>query len=156
MRPIRRPAHILATLVLAAAGLWHAAPAHADWVSVGQTPGLSLWWDRSSRVQDDYVWRVWEIQDMAAPDPEGVRSRQYVNEYDCKHRMHRIGRMSSYAGPMLTGRKLFEVDEFGYWRALPPGSLFERGFVLHCGPGTWKASDEKKAPWWAPFWPFGQ
>lgn len=153
---LHAPAPRIAALALACAGLLAPLSAHADWVPVGETPALSVLWDRSSRVKDDYVWRVWEIQDLKAPDPEGVRSRQYVNEYDCKHRMHRIGRMASFAGPMLTGKKLFDVEEFGYWRKIPAGSVFERGFVLHCGVELWKDdTSEKKAPWWAPFWPFG-
>ena len=123
----------LAALALAATGLLAPLAARADWVPVGDTPALSLLWDRSSRVQDDYVWRVWEIQDLKAADPEGVRSRQYVNEYDCKHRMHRIGRMESFAGPMLTGQQLFEVEDFGYWRHIPRRGLFALAYVIHCG-----------------------
>lgn len=132
------------------------APGESPWIALGVTPAMTLYWDRSSRVREDDVMKVWEIQDMQAPDPDGVRSRRYRNEYDCKHRMHRISEMTSYAGPMLTGAKLFDLDEEGVWRQMPRGSVFAQGLALHCGKlPPLPAEDEKeKAPWWAPFWPF--
>ena len=126
-----------------------------NWTRLVETQTMTFYVNRNAIEKDGDIRRIWEMQDLKAADPEGVRSRQYVNEYDCKHRMHRIGRMTSFAGPMLTGQKLFDVEEFGYWRKIPPASLFEKGFVLHCGAQPWQPGEEKKAPWWAPFWPFG-
>lgn len=126
----------------------------SPWVALGETPAMTLYWDRSSRVRDDDVLKVWEIQDMKAPDPDGVRSRIYRNEYDCKHRMHRITDMRSYAGPMLTGAKLFDLDEEGLWRTMPRNSVFAQGLALHCGKLPLLPAEEETAPWWAPFWPF--
>ncbi len=131
------------------------APGESPWARLGETLAMTTLWDRSSVTREGFVIRVWEIQDMKAPDPEGVMSRRYRAEYDCKHRMHRIGRMESFAGPMLTGQRLFEVDEMGYWRQAPKGSVFAQALSLHCGmlpPET--ESAKNKAPWWAPFWPF--
>ncbi len=130
------------------------APGESPWITLGETPAMTLYWDRSSRVREDYVMKVWEIQDMRAPDPDGVQSRRYRNEYDCKHSMHRITSMTSYAGPMLTGAKLFDVDEDGLWRQMPRTSVFAQGLALHCGKLPPLPSEEEKAPWWAPFWPF--
>lgn len=131
-------------------------PGESPWIALGETPAMTLYWDRSSRVREDYVMKVWEIQDMQAPDPDGVRSRRYRNEYDCKHRMHRISEMTSYAGPMLTGAKLFDIDEEGVWRQMPRNSVFAQGLALHCGklPPLPSDDEKEKAPWWAPFWPF--
>ncbi len=112
------------------------AAALADWVKVGETAAVALYMDRSSLRRTEDTWRVWEIQDLRAADPDGVRSRRYVNEYDCRNRMHRIGRMTSHAGPMLTGAQLFEVEEFGYWRTIPAAGLFTRAYTLHCGAGA--------------------
>lgn len=123
------------TLVMAHAGAQTpaAAPAATPWVKLGETSLLTLYMDQSTRSQvSEDVFRSWEIQDLKAPDPDGVRSRRYVNEYDCKHQMHRIGNVTSYSGPMLTGKKLFDVDDFGYWRKVPPKSPFALGFVIHC------------------------
>lgn len=129
-------------------------PGDSPWVALGETPAMTLYWDRSSRLRDDYVLKVWEIQDMKAPDPDGVQSRRYRNEYDCKHRMHRLTKMISYAGPMLTGAKLFELDDDGLWRKAPTNSIFAKGLALHCGKLAPLPPEEEKAPWWAPFWPF--
>ena len=130
------------------------APGESPWIVLGETPAMTLYWDRSSRVRDDDVMKVWEIQEMKAADPDGVRSRRYRNEYDCKHRMHRITAMTSYAGSMLTGAKLFDVDEDGRWRQMPRNSVFAQGLALHCGKLPPLPTEEEKAPWWAPFWPF--
>lgn len=117
-------------LTLGLAPLWCAA----SWVKLGQTPNLTLYLDRSSMQQvSETIHRAWELQDLAKPDPDGVRSRRFLNEYDCRYKMHRIGRMVSYSGPMLTGEKLFEVEDFGYWRDIPPKGLFALGYVAHCG-----------------------
>lgn len=129
-------------------------PGESPWIALGETPAMTLYWDRSSRVRDDQVLKVWEIQDMKAPDPDGVQSRRYRNEYDCKHRMYRLSAMTSYAGPMLTGAKLFELDDEGVWRQMPPNSVFAQGLALHCGKLPPLPAEEEKAPWWAPFWPF--
>ncbi len=130
------------------------APGESPWIVLGETPAMTLYWDRSSRVRDDEVMKVWEIQEMKAPDPDGVRSRRYLNEYDCKWRMHRITSMTSYAGSMLTGDKLFDVDEDGRWRQMPRNSVFAQGLALHCGKLPPLPAEAEKAPWWAPFWPF--
>lgn len=132
------------------------APGESPWARLGETLAMTTYWDRSTAQREGLVVRVWEIQDMKAADPDGVMSRQYRAEYDCKHAMHRIGNMVSYAGPMLTGKKLFDVDDMGYWRKAPPGSVFAQGLQLHCGNLLQQPAqaDVEKAPWWAPFWPF--
>ena len=130
------------------------APGESPWTVLGESLAMTLYWDRSSRVRDDDVMKVWEIQEMKAPDPDGVRSRRYRNEYDCKYSMYRITYLSSYTGSMLTGDKLFDVVEDGLWRYIPRGSVFAKGLALHCGKLPPLPTEEEKAPWWAPFWPF--
>ena len=58
--------------------------------------------------------------------------RRYRNEYDCQNKMYRISQVTSYAGPMLSGKKLFDINEEGYWRKIPPNGLFVLGYVAHC------------------------
>ncbi len=106
----------------------------SPWFKVGRTDNVTLYMDRNTMQQiDDNQWRAWELQDLKRPDPDGVRSRLYLNEYDCEHKMYRLGRMTSYSGPMLTGQKLFEVEDFGYWRHIPRRGLFALAYVIHCG-----------------------
>ncbi len=108
--------------------------AEPAWDKVGETPALTLYMDRSTLQREGAIRRVIEMQDLKSADPEGVLSRRYLNEYDCENKMHRIGRMTSYAGAMLSGKKLFDVSEMGYWRRIPVGGLFTLAYQLHC-PG---------------------
>jgi len=116
----------LAALLLAA------LPAHAAWTRIGKTETVTLYVNRDSVETEGEVRRMWEMQDLVAPDPDGVRSRRYLNEYDCKNKMYRISQVTSFAGPKLTGAKLFEVPDAGYWRKIPPNGLFVLGYVALC------------------------
>ncbi len=109
------------------------ALAWANWTKVGESELATLYMDRSTIQREENVVRVWELQDLRAPDADGVRSRRYQNEYDCKYQMYRIGNMTSYAGPMLTGQKLFDVETKGVWRKVGGLSPFTLSFVIHCG-----------------------
>ena len=102
------------------------------WEKLGETPVLTLYMDRSSVQREGTIRRVFEMQDLKVPDPDGVLSRRYVNEYDCDNQMHRIGRMTSWSGGALSGRKLFDVSDWGYWRKIPANGLFTVGFRLVC------------------------
>ncbi len=102
------------------------------WDRLGETEEVVLYLHRPSIAKEGNVQRVWEMQDLKKADKDGVMSRRYVNEYECKERMHRIGRVTSYAGPKLSGKKVFEVEEFGYWRKVPPDGLFAVVFIWLC------------------------
>lgn len=122
--------HLLAATALGLTPLVCAA----SWFKVGSTASVTLYMDRNTMQQiGERQWRAWEIQDLKSADPEGVRSRRYLAEYDCEHKMYRLGRMTSFAGPMLTGEKLFDVEDFGYWRDIPRRGLFALSYVIHCG-----------------------
>ncbi|MFM8548468.1 MAG: surface-adhesin E family protein [Betaproteobacteria bacterium] len=147
-RPSRRPAcrALPAALLLCMVGAFCLAPdtwaqpavpaapprAEPPWEKLGETPVLTLYMDRASIQREGAIRRVFEMQDLKAPDPEGVLSRRYVNEYDCDNQMHRIGRMTSWSGALLTGRKLFDVSDWGYWRKIPANGLFTLGFRMVC------------------------
>ena len=121
----------LASLALALAFAC-VAPAQAAWTRIGKTDTVTLYVNRDSVETEGDVRRMWEMQDLVAPDADGVRSRRYLNEYDCKNKMYRISQMTSFAGPKLTGAKLFEVPDPGYWRKIPPGGLFVLSYVALC------------------------
>jgi hypothetical protein len=114
--------------------LWAAlAPSTAlAWTRIGETEEVALFVNRNSIEKEDTIRRVWEMQDLKTPDAQGVRSRRYLNEYDCKYKMHRLGQMTSYAGPKMTGEKLFTVDEMGYWRKIPPNGPFVLTYIAVC------------------------
>ena len=102
------------------------------WTRLGETDQLALYVNRNSIERDGYIRRVWELQDLKQADPDGVMSRRYRNECDCQNKMYRISQVTSYAGPMLSGKKLFDINEEGYWRKIPPNGLFVLGYVAHC------------------------
>lgn len=102
------------------------------WTRIGETEEVTLYVNRNSIEKDDTVRRVWEMQDLKVPDAEGVRSRRYLNEYDCNYKMHRIGQMTSFAGPKMSGQKIATVDEMGYWRKIPPNGVFVLTYIAVC------------------------
>lgn len=102
------------------------------WTRIGETPEVTLYVNRNSIERVDTIRRVWEMQDLKAPDAEGVRSRRYLNEYDCNYKMHRMGQMTSFAGPKMTGEKVAVVNEMGYWRKIPPNGVFVLTYIAVC------------------------
>ena len=71
----------------------------------------------------------------------------YLNKYDERNRVvethtpnagwsymiyNRLGQMTSYAGPKMTGQKLFTVNEMGYWRKIPPYGVFTLTYIAVC------------------------
>lgn len=128
--PTRRALQLGAfSMAMLAGGLAWAA---SGWTRIGETADLTLYVNRQTIEKDDNVRRVWEMQDLKTPDADGVMSRRYINEYDCTYKMHRLGQVSSYAGPKLTGKNLFNVNEMGYWRKIPPNGVFVLTYVAVC------------------------
>lgn len=114
-------------------GLLSLAPTVAlAWTRIGETPEVTLYVNRNSIEKVDTVRRVWEMQDLKTPDAEGVRSRRYLNEYDCNYKMHRMGQMTSFSGPKMTGEKVATVNEMGYWRKIPPNGVFVLTYIAVC------------------------
>ena len=121
---------LVCALLLAAACC---SPAWAmGWTKMVETQTMTFYVNRNAIEKEGDVRRMWEMQDLKAPDQQGVMSRRYLNEYDCKEKMHRIGRMTSFSGPKLTGKPLFDVDEWGYWRKIPPDGVFVVSYVMLC------------------------
>jgi hypothetical protein len=102
------------------------------WTRLVETQTMTFYVNKNAIEHEGDVRRMWELQDLKAPDPEGVLSRRYLNEYDCREKMHRIGQMTSFAGRMGTGKALFEVADWGYWRKIPPDGVFVVSYVMLC------------------------
>jgi len=129
---LTRPHPLRALFLLMGLGLAQTLVHAQAWTRLGENEHLALFVNRHSVERDGNIRRVWEMQDLKQADPDGVLSRRYLNEYDCVNKMYRISQMTSYAGPKLSGKKLFEVNDPGYWRKIPPGGLFVLGYVAHC------------------------
>jgi len=122
----------LRSALLAAVWLSGASAQAMTWTKIGETPEVVLHVNRNAVEKDDEIRRVWEMQDMKIADPDGVMSRRYMNEYDCQYKMHRISQMDSFSGPGLSGKKLFTVEEPGYWKKIPPYGLFTLTYIWLC------------------------
>ena len=103
-----------------------------SWTRLVETQTMTFYVNKNAIEKDGDIRRIWEMQDLKAADPEGVMSRRYLNEYDCQEKMHRIGQMVSFSGPKLSGKPLFEVAEWGYWRKIPPDGVFVVSYVMLC------------------------
>lgn len=103
-----------------------------SWAKLGETESVAIYVDRNSIERIANGKRAWEMQDLKSPDSDGVLSRLYMNEFDCKLKLHRISQVTSYSGPKLSGRKITEITEAGYWRKIPTTGLFVVGYILHC------------------------
>jgi len=102
------------------------------WTRIGETADVTLYVNRNSIEKEEAVRRVWEMQDLRVADTDGVLSRRYLNEYDCNYKMHRMGQVTSYSGPKMTGQKIFTVNEMGYWRKIPPNGVFVLTYIAVC------------------------
>ena len=118
----------MALLALSAMG----PQAAMAWTRIGETPEVALFVNRNSIEKVDRIRKVWEMQDLKTADADGVRSRRYLNEYDCEYKMHRVGQMTSYAGPKMTGQVVATVNEMGYWRKIPPDGVFILTYIAVC------------------------
>lgn len=108
------------------------AMAQSKWQKLAQSETVTLYINPRFIAKEGRLRRTLEMQDLKAPDSQGVRSRSYVNEYDCDSLFFRLSQIKSYSGPGLTGRVLFEVMEQGYWQKIQPNSLFAVGYVAAC------------------------
>lgn len=103
-----------------------------SWAKLGETESVVIYVDRNSIERTPTGKRAWEMQDLKNPDSDGVLSRFYMNEFDCKLKLHRISQVTSYSGKKLSGRKIAEIPDVGYWRKIPATGLFVVGYILHC------------------------
>jgi hypothetical protein len=132
MLSFSKRSHIrMAWLVLLSLSAWLPQAAMA-WTRIGETPEVALFVNRNSIEKADRIRKVWEMQDLKTADADGVRSRRYLNEYDCEYKMHRVGQMTSYAGPKMTGQVVATVNEMGYWRKIPPDGVFVLTYIAVC------------------------
>jgi hypothetical protein len=122
--------HLALTLSLALAS----SPAWAEWVRVGRTEAAVHYVDPSTLRKDGNLRRVWALQDMVEPSPEGVMSVRALQEYDCARARVRFLSVAAHAGPMAGGRIVAAHELRDEWDERPAGakpSAIER---IACAP----------------------
>ena len=102
------------------------------WRRIGETALATVYVQAGSLEREGQIRRVIEMQSLKDKDADGVLSRRYTAEYECRYQMVRIGRVSSHAGPLLSGPQVFDVQEMGYWRKIVQGSAFALLHTMVC------------------------
>ncbi len=87
-----------------------AAPACAEWVSVGETKKASGYIDPATISKNGNFRKVWQLQDLKERGKDGAMSRRVLWEYDCNEGRDRMLSISTYSEPMARGKILSEFD----------------------------------------------
>jgi len=113
----------LAALCSAMCGaLCAALPARAAWQLHVATATADHYADDASLQALSGMRRVWELQDLRAPDARGVRSWRSFVEYDCRGARQRVLERSAFAGPKASGGALAVETVETAWTDVPSGS----------------------------------
>lgn len=87
-----------------------AAPAWAEWVSVGEDNKATGYIDPATISKNGNFRKVWQLQDLKERGKDGAMSRRVLWEYDCNEGRDRMLSISTYSEPMARGAILSEFD----------------------------------------------
>lgn len=107
-------------------------PAFAEWTFVDTGGGYERYLDRERIERKGHLVRVWEVDNSAIADADGVMSLRSQTEYDCRSRRYRIVHLSAHTGAMTEGEQLFSRPVDGEWRPVVPESLGEVSLDVAC------------------------
>jgi len=82
------------------------APAWAEWVKIAESNLRVLYYNPAATTQQGELHRVWTLQDNKQRDTDGVLSRQYLTEFDCKGARQRLLSVSTHAERMARGETI--------------------------------------------------
>ena len=109
-----------------------ATSAFAGWVKVGADASGVYYLDPATMHEEESIRRISTLTDLKAPGAHGERSRQSLDEYDCKGRRRRILSVSEFSEPMGRGN-LLASDRIGTkWYPVPSGAAGEIKFQAVC------------------------
>ena len=100
-----------------------ASSAWAEWVLYGETNTATLYFDPATIRKDGNMRRVWQLHDLKTLNEEGVMSRRFRSEYDCKNESWRIISRSNHSERMATGETLYSNSSAGDWSDIPPNTI---------------------------------
>jgi hypothetical protein len=109
-----------------------ASSAWAEWVMYSETDTEIFYYDPDTIRKDGNMRRVWELQDLKTPNEQGVMSRRFRGEYDCKNESWRLISHSSHSGRMATGETFFSNSSAGNWRDIPPNTISATTLNIIC------------------------
>jgi hypothetical protein len=94
------------TLVLAIALLF-AGSVWAEWSNIGENDVDTLYVDLQSMHPQGHIRKILELQDLKQRGKNGEMSVLTKSEYDCEKATYRVMAVTTYAGPMAAGKKIF-------------------------------------------------
>ena len=112
--------------------LFACLPATAEWTYVDGSEGYERYIDRETVMRDGKLARVWEVDDIAVPDKQGVQSLRSRTEYDCEDRKYRVVYLSGHSDHMTQGSVLFAGQLDGEWKPVLADSLGELSMDMAC------------------------
>jgi hypothetical protein len=104
----------------------------ADWVLVDETDEELFFYDPTTIRKDGNMRRVWRLQNFKQPDEDGVMSRRYHTEYDCKEERFRYLDISTHSQPMSYGKTLATGQGSREWYGIPPRTTSEIMLKIVC------------------------
>ena len=91
---------VLAIALLFAGSVW------AEWSSIGENDVETVYVDLQSMHSQGNIRKVLELQDLKQRGKNGEMSVLTKSEYDCEKATYRVMAVTTYAGPMATGKKI--------------------------------------------------
>jgi len=113
------------------------APAWAEWVKIAESNLRVLYYNPAAISQQGDLRRVWTLQDNKQRDQDGVLSRHYLSEFDCKEKRQRLLSVSTHAERMARGETIklrrYSLEEpDGKWRDVAPNTFPAHLLKLVC------------------------
>jgi hypothetical protein len=105
---------LTAVLLLAATSAW------AEWVKVTETGDTVFYADPASIADKGSFRQVSVLQDYAAPEPGGVRSRLLLYEIDCTGERLRSLSVTEHSDPMAQGGRMNSREGESEWMYVAP------------------------------------
>jgi len=113
------------------------APAWAEWVKIAESNLRVLYYNPAATTQQGELHRVWTLQDNKQRDTDGVLSRQYLTEFDCKGARQRLLSVSTHSERMARGetiklRRYSLGEPDGKWFNVAPDTFSAHLLKLVC------------------------
>lgn len=105
---------LIALLLVTAGSAW------ADWVKVAETGDTAFYVEPASIDDKGNHRRASVVQDYAAPEPGGIRSRQVRYEIDCSGQRLRSLSATEHSEPMARGRSVNSWERESEWLYVAP------------------------------------
>jgi len=103
-----------------------------QWVLIEKNDdGDSFYIDPQTLRKNGTIRVVWVIEQLAARDKDGEKSRRRRFEFDCTNERFRVLSSTTHSGPMTSGKLLATMGET-QWYDIPPGTAISTKLEYVC------------------------